>query len=227
MITDAHQTVIRMNPKEKIVYLVFTGDSLFNGIGEVLKSLDKTNVKGSFFLTGNCMRLHAGKVKEIFRRGHVIAPHSDKHLLYADWGDRNKTLVSRDSVERDVMDNLAEMQHLGIDTDKVTFFMPPYEYSNQQTNSWVKNLGLEVVSFTPGTLTNADYTIPSMKSYRSSAEIYKHLEKFERESNQGLNGAILLIHPGVHPERPDPFYKRLDEVIRLLRKRGYVFGVLQ
>lgn len=216
-----------MNPEEKTVYLTFTGDSLFNGIDEVLKSLHKEGIKGSFFLTGNCIRLHEDKVREIIRQGHIVAPHSDKHLLYADWDDRNKTLVSKDSVMQDVLDNLTEMQRIGIDASKVCYFMPPYEYSNLETNNWVKDLGLEIVSFTPGTLTNADYTIPSMKSYRSSEEIYNHLERFERESDQGLNGAVLLIHPGVHPERPDPFYKKLRQIIKLLRKRGYTFGVLQ
>ncbi|MGL5318605.1 MAG: polysaccharide deacetylase family protein, partial [Bacteroidales bacterium] len=193
----------------------------------VLKSLSKARIKGSFFLTGNCIRLHGDKVREIIRQGHTLAPHSDRHLLYADWADRTKTLVSRDSVERDVLDNLKEMQRIGVDPSEVTYFMPPYEYSNRETNSWVKNIGLEVVSFTPGTLTNADFTIPSMKSYRTSDEIFAHVEQFERESDNGLNGAILLIHPGVHPERPDPFYKRLDKLIKLLKKRGYTFGVLQ
>lgn len=216
-----------MNPDEKTVYLTFTGDSLFGGIDRVLKSLRKAKVKGSFFLTGNCIRLHEEKVREIVRQGHIVAPHSDRHLLYADWADRNKTLVSQDSVITDVRDNLAEMQRIGIDPSEVSYFMPPYEYSNTETNNWVRNLGLEVVSFTPGTLTNADYTIPSMKSYRSSEEIYNHLEKFERESEAGLNGAILLIHPGVHPERPDPFYKKLGKIISLLKKRGYSFGVLE
>lgn len=216
-----------MNPEEKTVYLTFTGDSLFSGIDDVLKSLRKAKVKGSFFLTGNCIRLHGEKVKEIIRQGHIVAPHSDKHLLYADWADRNKTLVTRDSVVNDVLNNLAEIKRIGIDPASVTFFMPPYEYSNLETNNWVKDLGLEVVSFTSGTLTNADYTIPSMKSYRSSEVIFNHLEKFERESEHGLNGAILLIHPGVHPERPDPFYKKLGQIIKLLRKRGYSFGVLQ
>lgn len=216
-----------MDTDQKVIYLSFTGDSLFNGIDAVLKSLGKAKIKGSFFLTGNCIRIHEDKVREIIRKGHVVAPHSDKHLLYADWADRNKTLVSQDSVIRDVKDNLAEIQRLGIEASQVNYYMPPYEYSNLETNNWVKNLGMEVVSFTPGTLTNADYTIPSMKSYRTSDEIFAHLDKFEKESVNGLNGAILLIHPGVHSERPDPFYKRLDKVIKLLRKRGYTFDVLQ
>ncbi|MGL5920629.1 MAG: glycoside hydrolase family 9 protein, partial [Bacteroidales bacterium] len=67
VVTDTHQTVIRMNPDKKTVYLTFTGDSLFGGIDRVLKSLHKAKVKGSFFLTGNCIRLHEEKVREIVR----------------------------------------------------------------------------------------------------------------------------------------------------------------
>lgn len=42
----------------------------------------------------------------------------------------------------------------------------------------------------------------------------------------GIDGKILLIHPGVGPERPDPLYDRLHEVISELKEKGYEFKQL-
>lgn len=85
--------------------------------------------------------------------------------------------------------------------------------------------GLRIVNFTPGTGTNADYTIPSMKNYRSSDEIEKRLLDYEHAHT--LNGHFLMIHFGTSPERADKFYKRLPQVIKALRHRGYRFVSLE
>ncbi len=60
-----------------------------------------------------------------------------------------------------------------------------------------------------------------MESYLTSDEILEKLFNFEGE--KGLNGAILLVHPGVSQERIDKLYKRLDEIILKLKRKGYSF----
>ncbi len=40
---------------------------------------------------------------------------------------------------------------------------------------------------------------------------------------KGMNGYILLIHPGTDPRRKDKFYLRLDSVINYLESRNYRF----
>ena len=87
-----------------------------------------------------------------------------------------------------------------------------------------ESLGYKVLNYTPGTATPADYTTPSMKSYRSSQQLIDKLYAFEKQ--KGLNGAIILIHPGVSEERTDRLYNRLGEVISELQKRGYSFKAL-
>ena len=42
-----------------------------------------------------------------------------------------------------------------------------------------------------------------------------------------LNGHFLMIHFGTSPERADKFYKRLPQVIKALRHRGYRFVSLE
>mgnify|MGYP003403149455 FL=1 len=84
---------------------------------------------------------------------------------------------------------------------------------------------MKVVNYTPGIATPADYTIPSMSSYQPTQKLIDKLYEFE--TTQTLNGAVLLIHPGVQDERTDKLYNRLGEVIQYLKKKGYTFKSLK
>jgi len=79
-----------------------------------------------------------------------------------------------------------------------------------------------VINFTPGTLSNADYSIPEMREqYYSSNEIYARI--MQVESKQGLNGNIMLFHLGTDKRREDKFYPRLYSLLVELSKAGYDF----
>ena len=80
-------------------------------------------------------------------------------------------------------------------------------------------MNVEVVNYTPGTGSNADYTTPEMNSYKSSEVIYNNILQFEKENT--LNGNLLLLHIGTHATRTDKFYYRLDDLIKELKTRGY------
>jgi peptidoglycan/xylan/chitin deacetylase (PgdA/CDA1 family) len=83
-------------------------------------------------------------------------------------------------------------------------------------------MGLQLVNFSPGTRSNADYTYPYMgKKYVSSDAVMHSILKYEKDSKNGLNGFILLTHFGTDPRRTDKFYDRLPELIKELKKRGY------
>ena len=227
-IKDELGAVIRFNPNKKNIYLAFTADTQFEGGEHVLQVLEKQNIKGSFFFTGNFLRNPEFKniTKKIVEQGHYVGPHSDGHLLYCDWENRDSTLISFNEFETDLKNNFAELEKFGIKPAEAQWFMPPYEWYNRQIVGWSHHLGLNVVSFTPGSGTNADYTTPEMKNYKSSVKIYTHLLQFEMEQPSGLNGAILLIHPGTAPERSDKFYRILEDAIRHFASKGYQFKSL-
>ena len=63
-----------------------------------------------------------------------------------------------------------------------------------------------------------------MSSYQSSQQLIDKLYAFEKA--QGLNGAVILIHPGVQDSRTDKLYNRLGEIIITLKKKGYKFKSL-
>ena len=69
--------------------------------------------------------------------------------------------------------------------------MPPYEWDNDSIAAWTKEMQLQLINFTPGTKSNADYTTPDLKNYKSSDEIYTSITALE--TKQGLNGFILLL----------------------------------
>ena len=223
---DKYGAVVRIEPGKKDIFLVFTADSMFQGGDKILKTLKKEKVKGSFFLTGNCLRMaeHKSLIEDIVAQGHYVGGHSDRHLLYAPWENRDSMLVSREGIMADLKANQAELEKFGVPFSKSQWFLPPYEYYNSECVDVIRNMGYKVLNYTPGTATPADYTTPSMQNYRSSQNLIEKLYNYEK--TLGLDGAVLLIHPGVSDERTDRLYNRLGEIIQNLKKKGYSFKAL-
>ena len=222
-VNDAFGATVKLNADRKTVHLIFSADTQFEGGEAILQTLSKNNVKASFFLTGNCLRDKKFEplIKKIIKQGHYVGGHSDNHLLYAPWENRQQSLVSPDSLINDFRKNMAELEKYGIDVSQLPYYLPPYEYYNRDHVRLIRSLGQTTVNFTPGIRTAADYTTPDMPNYQSSQALIDQLFAFEAEN--GLNGAIILIHPGTVDSRTDKLYLRLDEVIKGLKKRGYGF----
>lgn len=225
---DRFGAIVRVNPGQKVIYLCFTADVNFNGGETVLNTLKRHGVKGNFFLTGNCLRHEANRelIGRIVSEGHYAGGHSDGHVLYCDWGAARPALMSADSIIADLRANYAELARFGVGREQAQWFLPPYEHYSDFSVQVLEAMGLRVVNYTPGIGTPADYTTPDMKSYKPAQPLISGLWKFERE--QGLDGALLLIHPGVDESRPEGerLYNRLGEIIRYLKKKGYRFDRL-
>jgi len=219
----------RADTTEKNIYLTFTGGDFNDGGKWISQVLKKQKVPAHFFFTGDFYRCSENNklIKELINQGHYLGPHSDKHLLYASWTNRDSLLVSKEEFTSDLLNNYKEMAAFGIDRKEAFFFIPPYEWYNQQISNWTAELGLVLINFTPGTRSNADYTTPDMGDrYISSEQIYRNILSFESVSSNGLNGFILLIHIGTAPERTDKFYYRLEDLIIELKNRDYHFKKL-
>lgn len=154
---------------------------------------------------------------------NYLAPHSDKHLLYCDWTKRDSLLVSKDTFTKDLLRNYSMMSRFGLHEEDAPYFLPPYEWYNDTIASWTKQLGFQLINYTPGTLSHTDYTTNADKNYRSCETIYNSIFNYEKTGPAGLNGFILLMHMGAGPGRTDKFYKRLPELIQYLKTRGYRF----
>ena len=224
VVVDNQGAVVRMNPEEKKVYLIFSAHEYAEGGKVIAQTLKKYKAKASFFFTGTFYNNAENKslIQDLVANGHYLGAHSDAHLLYADWTKRDSTLVTQQQFADDLKANYEKMEALGITPEKASVFLPPYEWYNAESVDWSHQLGLKVINFTPGIRSNADYTTPDMKSYRSSETILNDIKAFEQKDQKGLNGCIMLIHLGTAPERTDKFYNRLGELLSFLKQKGYV-----
>ncbi|MEO6188269.1 MAG: glycoside hydrolase family 9 protein, partial [Ginsengibacter sp.] len=215
--------IVRGDSTKKQLAIVFSGDEFAEGGNEVLNTLKDHNIKASFFFTGNFYRNPAFTtlIREIKKDGHYLGPHSNKHLLYCDWNKRDSLLVTKKQFEEDLRENYKEMKTFDLQKKTSHFFLPPYEWHNDSIAAWTKDMGLQLINFTPGTLSNADYTTSKDHNYRSSDLIYNSIIKFQENSSAGLNGFILLMHAGAGPGRKDKFYKRLPGLLTFLEKQHY------
>ncbi len=225
-ILDDQGALVRKNPAEKKVYLIFSAHELCEGGKIIARTLKKYNVKGSFFLTGAFYNNPENKslINELIADGHYVGAHSDGHLLYADWTKRDSTLVTQKQFSDDLKANYQRMAGFGLSTEKASVFLPPYEWYNAESVDWSRQMGLKVINFTPGIRSNADYTTPDMAGYRSSETIMNDIKTFEKKDPNGLNGCIMLIHMGTEASRTDKFYNRLGELLIWLKKNGYSIG---
>lgn len=217
--------IIRTDPSVRHIDFVFTAADKADGADRIISTLRKYNIKGGFFFTGEFFELYPDVVRRLVAEGHYVGSHSYGHLLYAPWGKRDSLLVTRQEFEEDMFKSYKVLREFGI-TD-APYFIPPYEHYNATISSWACQLGLQVINYTPGTLTNGDYTTPGMSRYFSSKEILGKIREYERTDPDGLNGHIMLIHFGTDPSRTDKFYDKLPGLIRELRRKGYSFTPLK
>lgn len=222
-LVDSEGALVRKNPAEKKVYLIFSAHEYTDGGKIIAQTLRKFQSKASFFLTGTFYNNPENKslINELIADGHYLGGHSDMHLLYADWTRRDSSLVNQKQFTDDLKANYKKMEAFGLNPEKASVFLPPYEWYNAESVDWSRQMGLKVINFTPGIRSNADYTTPEMANYRPSETILNDIKAFEKKDTNGLNGCIILIHLGTAPERTDKFYNRLGELLTWLKENGY------
>jgi len=225
-LSRSYGAVIRGDSTQKEIALVFTADEFGEGLPAIVKTLTDKKVNAGFFFTGNFYRnkKFTGYIQRLNNAGHYLGPHSDQHLLYNDWGKRDSLLISKEQFVADMQKNLNQMRFENIPVNRPQYYIPPYEWWNDSIAAWSEELNLQLISFTPGIRTNADYTYPAMgASYKSTDSIINGVKALSVNSPGKLNGAIILIHAGTDARRRDKLYNRLDEMIDVLRSKGFTF----
>jgi peptidoglycan/xylan/chitin deacetylase (PgdA/CDA1 family) len=223
-VTIDHGGITRMDTTRKEIWLCFTAHDFNDGFSTITKTLKKHNIKASFFLTGDFCRNEGNRkiISMLKNDGHYIGPHSNKHLLYCSWEKRDSLLVNKDQFLSDLSENYKSLNKLGISRNEASVFLPSYEWFNDSIADWARQAGLKLVNISSGMKISQDWTYPRENgAYYSSDSLMNNFIHYER--NKGLNGYILLIHPGTDPRRTDKFYLRLDTLINYLEKKNYSF----
>lgn len=217
--------IIRGDTTKKEIALVFTGHEFADGGYSIANILKGKHIHASFFLTGKFYRDNPNLIRLLQKGGNYLGSHSNNHPLYCDWTKRDSLLITKKHFTDDLDSAYLTMKKFGITKKTAPYFLPAYEWYNDSIAVWTKESGLQLVDYTPGTYSNADYSYPEMgKKYLSSDTIFHHILRYEKENTDGLNGFILLSHIGTDPRRTDKFYHhRLPELIDILKKKGYHF----
>ena len=215
--------IVRGDTTQPRLALIFTGDEFADGGAFIAQTLAEQQVQASFFFTGNFYRNpnFAPLIEQLRANRHYLGAHSDRHLLYASWEKRDSLLVSKDSFLQDLMANYAEMEAFGMEKKDAPFFLPPYEWYNDSISQWTQDMGLQLINFTRGTRSHADFATPDLSYYQSSEEILQSIFTYEDTALYGLNGFLLLSHIGTDPRRTDKFYHLLPRLLYFLKKEGY------
>lgn len=217
-----HEGIVRGDVREKRLSLIFTGGEYAEGVPAILRVCKDRGLPASFFVTGDFLRLHADAAKSIVADKHLLGPHGDAHLLYCDWNDRKKTLVTRDAFRDDLRRNLDDLSAIGAPRSR--YFVPPYEWFNSEQVAWAREMGLTLINFTPGSGSNRDYIPEEDSKFQSSSRLVDGILHFESTSPHGLNGFILLLHAG--SKRQDKMHDQLDRLVAEIQHRGYTFVTL-
>lgn len=218
--------IIRGPRHRKWIALEFTGGYYADGGTTILNELKARNIKASFFFMGDFYRNPEFRslIERIRDEGHYLGPHSDKHPLYASWEKPPKLLISREEFDRDLTNNMREIERFGIPKEKARFFIPPYEHYTEEIAAWTRERGMLLINYTPGTRSNADYMEDDDKNFVSAPDMVQSILKKEETDPDGLNGFLLLMHVGAGPRRTkDHLYDYLGALLDELRRRGYEF----
>lgn len=216
--------ITRTDPSKKNISLVFTAHDMTDGYKIIRSTLQRQNVKASFFFTGDFFRRRkfSGIVKDLIKDGHYVGANSDKNTVYCSWRNRDSVLLDKTAFMEDIRNNYQAMAKFGIRRDETPFFVAPYDTYNDSISKWCHEIGLHLISSTPGVLSGTDNSTPEMREkYYSSNEIFNKVLQAEKSS--GLNGYILVYHLGSDKRREDKFYPRLISLIMELKKAGYQF----
>ncbi len=222
----------RGNPKTGRVAITFDGGSYGNGAERILDVLKKRDLKATFFLTGEFMERFPGITRRIALDGHEVGNHcySHPHLTTFAENHRQDTLpgVTRELITKELKMNEELFEKL-TGLKMVPLWRAPYGEQNRIIRQWASEAGYRHVSWTydPKTRKSLDgldwVSDRDSALYLTSNQIVNKILSFDRETDMGLSGGIVLLHLGSE-RSDDPFYPKLGQLIDGLEKKGYVVG---
>ena len=216
--------IVRGDMTRKQICLVFTADDRADGAERIISTLNGHGIKGAFFFTGRFLDLYPEVVIRLVAGGHYVGSHSYGHLLYCDWAKRDSLLVTREQFRDDIIKSYEALARYGITPQQTPWMIPPYEWHNATVAAWAREMGLQLINFSPGTSSSMDYTYPGITGgnpYRDNHWLWERIMRCEREKT--LNGQLLMIHLDTDERRVEKFYDRLPDLIMELQGKGYRF----
>lgn len=172
----------------------------------VLDALEAAGVPATFFVLGERAAARPDLVREVVRRGHLVALHGHTH--------RKLHLATPGTVALELDRCLAAIRAAGIEPAR--FFRAPHGFKGPFLGRALRRRGLTLVGWTRGVW---DTERPGTKAIA------------ERACDRMKGGEILLLHdgcgtPGIDPRR-DQTAAAVEEIARRWREAGYEFVTIE
>ena len=178
----------------KVVYLTID-DGPSEYTDEIIKILNKNNVKATFFMINNNMQAYPEQVKNIVENGNTAGFHSVTH-------DIHKLYVSKTSAKEEFDTNQATFKKITGQTSKVIrlpFGSKPY--TPRASYNALVDSGYKLW----------DWTLDTEDWRSTSSQIMENVKKY----SSGSDNVVLLMH-----ERKQTV-EILDEMIKYLKSEGF------
>lgn len=189
--TERKIPIYNVDTDEKKVSISFDAAWGNEQTQSLLDTLDKYNVKATFFLVGDWVRNYPDDVKAIAEAGHDVGNHSNTHPYM--------TQISLDEMRKELETCNSDIE--SITGKRPTLFRPPYgDYDNNVVET-VNSLGMYCVQ----------WDVDSLDWKGLSAE-----EMCSRIKNNIQSGSIVLMHNG-----GENTPAALPSIIEAIQELGY------
>ena len=186
---------VKHDDSEKCISISFDASWGADDTIEILNTLDKYNVKATFFMTGGWVDSYPDMVKEICSRGHDLGNHSHNH--------KQMSKLSASEQKDEIMYVTDKVKELtGYD---VFLFRPPYGDYNSTLINTVYGCNHYPIQWNVDSLDWRDYGVENI------------IKTVTNHKALG-NGSIILMHNGAKYTA-----KALGTVIETLQSQGYTF----
>lgn len=186
---------VKHDDSEKCISISFDAAWGSDDTIEILNTLDKYNVKATFFMTGGWVDSYPDMVKEICSRGHDLGNHSHNH--------KQMSKLSASEQKDEIMYVTDKVKELtGYD---VFLFRPPYGDYNSTLINTVYGCNHYPIQWNVDSLDWRDYGVENI------------IKTVTNHKALG-NGSIILMHNGAKYTA-----KALGTVIETLQSQGYTF----
>lgn len=198
------------NGKEgKRVFLTFDDGPSKDVTPHILDILDKYNIKATFFVLGNRVKMYPDIVKQEYEAGHYIANHGYSHKYSSIYKNVDSILKEYNKTEQAIREALGDETY-----SSNLFRFPggskggPYEKIKKKARKELKEYGIAYLDWSALTY--------DAEGAKTKKEILSNL----KETINGWNNVVILMHDAADKKIT---YETLEDVIKYLKKEGYEF----
>lgn len=206
------------------IALTFDGGADRNAVDFILATLQRHQVRATFFLTGDFIARYPQDTRRIVAYGHEIGNHTWSHLHLTTFNENFRHNTLYDVSKEQLQIELLKTAHVfGRVTGKMMapFWRAPYGETNDEINSWAHELGFQHIGWTAqgrNTMDTLDWVAdPSDPLYVSGAAMAERIVALAQRPE--FQGGIVLMHVGTQ-RKSDLVQAHLPDMITGIAAAG-------